>query len=94
MKNYDFILILVGLFVLRVIMFSGSYADSISLAALLAYLIAKQVIGIKAISNEALVLIKKNEEETNAKLQVLADEIVKTKNSAEGLKAAINFTKR
>ncbi len=94
MKNYDFLLILAGLFVLRIIMFSGSYADSICLVGLLAYGIAKQIVSFKGISNEALVLIKKNEEETNAKLQVLAEEIVKTKNSAEGLKAAINFTKR
>jgi hypothetical protein len=38
--------------------------------------------------------IKKNEELVKGQIQVLAEEVVKVKNTTEGFKAAINLGKR
>jgi len=46
----------------------------------------------RKIENEALVRISKNEDINNQRFQELANEIVKVKNTSEGLKAAINLT--
>jgi len=94
MKNYDFIFILVCLFVLRIIMLSGSFVDAISLVGILTYHLANKVIKDKKMTSEALVKIDSNHEITQAQLRVLAEEVNKAKTSAEGIKAAVNFSKR
>jgi hypothetical protein len=92
MRNYDLILILVSLFVVRIIAFSASYADAICLLSLVAYKFGKDFLVLKRISSDFESKLQSQEKETNAKLGVLAEEIVKVKNSSEGLKAAINLT--
>lgn len=94
MKNYDYIFILVCLFVLRIIMLSGSIVDAISLIGILTYHLANKVIKDKKITNEALVRIESNHELTQSQIRVMAEELNKAKVSAEGIKAAVNFGKR
>lgn len=94
MRNYDFLFILVCFFVLRIVLFSATYADSICLIGILAYKIGKQVLEIKKVSNDVDDKIKANEIANNQKLQTLAEEIVKVRNSTEGIKAAVNLAKR
>ena len=94
MRNYDFLLILSCLFVVRIIAFSGSYADAICLLGLLSYLVAKEVLKIKKVSNDVFDKLSKTEELNNARFQELANEVVRVKNSTEGIKAAVNFNKR
>lgn len=92
MRNYDLILILVSLFVIRIIAFSASYADAICLLSLVAYKFGKDFLVLKRISSDFESKLQSQEKETSAKLTILAEEIVKVKNSSEGLKAAINLT--
>lgn len=92
MRNYDLMLILVSLFVIRIIAFSASYADAICLVALVAYKFGKDYIVLKKVSSDFESRLQNQEKETNVKLSVLAEEIVKVRNSSEGLKAAINLT--
>jgi hypothetical protein len=94
MKNYDFVFILVCLFVLRIILFSASYADSICLLSILAYIASQEILKNKKLTSEVLVKVSKNEELTNARIVELSNEIVKVRNSAEGIKAAVNFSKK
>jgi hypothetical protein len=94
MRNYDYLFILACLFVVRVIALSGSYSDAICLLGLLAYLVAKEVLKVKKVSNDVFDKINKTEELNNAKFQELANELVKVRNSAEGIKAAISFNKK
>lgn len=94
MRNYDFLLILSGLFVIRIIAFSGSYADAICLLGLLSYSVLKQLLNIKKVSNDISEIIKKSEELNNARFQELASEVVKVRNGNEAIKAAVNFNKR
>jgi hypothetical protein len=94
MKNYDFVLILVCLFVLRIILLSGSYPDSICLAAILLYRLADKYLKQKKISDSLEEQVKKNEELVKNQIQVLADEVVKIRNTTEGFKAAINLGKK
>ena len=81
------------LFVLRIIVFSGGYADAICLTSLLAYFLGSQYMKTKVVFNETADTIQKNKELTERQMQVLAEEIQKARNSADGLKAAINFKK-
>jgi hypothetical protein len=92
MRNYDLMLILVSLFVVRIIAFSASYADAICLLSLVAYKFGKDFLVLKRISSDFESKLQSQEKETNAKLNLLAEEIVKVRNSSEGLKAAINLT--
>jgi hypothetical protein len=90
MKNYDVILILVSIFVLRVIVFSAGYADSICLLGLLSVFAVREHLATNKRTSEALVRIESNE----AKLRHLAEEMNRVKNSSDGLKAAINLTSK
>ncbi len=92
MRNYDLMLILVGLFVLRIIAFSAGYADALCLMAILAYRFGKDYLILKKVSSDFESRIQSQEKETNTKLNLLAEEIVKVRNSSDGLKAAINLT--
>lgn len=94
MKNYDYIFILVCLFVLRIIMLSGSIVDAISLIGILTYHLANKVIKDRKITSEALVRIESNHELTQNQIKVMAEELNRTKVAAEGIKAAVNFGKR
>lgn len=94
MKKYDFMLILVGLFTLRIILLSGSYADAICLLGVLAYTIGSQYFETKKVSNDLLEVIKKNEELNSVRFEQLAQEIVKVRNNNDAIKAAVNFNKR
>ena len=82
------------LFVLRIVMFSGSYADSICLVALLSYRIASTFLEGKQLLSQLSDKFSKKEELDNVRFQQLADEVVKVRNSAEGIKAAFNLTKK
>ena len=94
MKNYDFILILVCLFLFRIILLSGQYSDAICLTAVLAYRIADNYLKEKKLSSQLEEKVLKNQKEVQDQLQVLANEVVKVKNSAEGLKAAVTFARK
>jgi hypothetical protein len=82
------------LFVLRIIVLSGSYPDAICLVSILAYHLGSQYMKTKVVSNEMLSIVQGNKEEAERQMNLLADEITKAKNSAEGIKAAINFSSR
>jgi hypothetical protein len=92
MRNYDLVLILVSLFVVRIIAFSATYADAICLMSLVAYRFGKDYLVLKRVSSDFESKIQAQEKETNTKFNLLAEEIVKVRNSSEGLKAAINLT--
>jgi hypothetical protein len=92
--KYGLLFVLVSFFITRIIVFSASYADAICLIAVLSYKFGIKFMETSAIYKNTLLELKKSEEETNAKLQALSDEIVKVKNSSEALKAAVNFNKR
>jgi hypothetical protein len=92
MRNYDLMLILIGLFVLRVIVFSAGYADALCLLAILAYKFGKEYVVLKKVTNDIEEKIKQQESINNIRLTQLADEIVKVRNSSDGLRAAINLT--
>lgn len=94
MRNYDFLLILSGLFVVRIIAFSGSYADAVCLLGLLAYSSLREFLKIKKVSNDIFEVIKKSEDLNNARFQEMATELVKVRNGNEAIKAAVNFNKR
>lgn len=94
MLNYDFLFILSCIFVLRLIIAPVSYADAICLTSLLAFKVVRDFLNSKKVENSISEAVKKNQQENDAKLQLLADELMKVKNSADGIKAAINFTKR
>jgi hypothetical protein len=94
MRNYDYIFILMCLFVLRVTLLSGSFADVLCLIGVLAYHLGNKIIENNKITNEALVKIESNHELTQNQIKVIAEEVNKAKTTAEGVKAAINFNKR
>lgn len=90
MRNYNLVLILSTLLLIRVIVFSGTYVDAICLASLLSFLILKEYMEIKALESEVMVKVNEQEE----KLKVLVEELNRVKSSSEGLKAVMNMTKR
>jgi hypothetical protein len=94
MRKQDFILVLLYLFVLRLIAFSGTYVDSICVVAILAYHLGNKVLEIRTITNEALVKISKNEELNTQRFQEVATELTRVRNSNDGIKAAFNLTKK
>jgi|688.fasta_scaffold246581_2 hypothetical protein len=94
MKSYDFVFILVCLFVLRIVFFSASYADAACLFSVFAFLTANEILKVKKISNQVLEKVTKNEDTTNARIVELSNEMVKIRNAAEGIKAAVNFVKK
>lgn len=94
MKSYDFVFILVCLFVLRIVFFSASYADAVCLFSVFAFLTANEILKVKKISNQVLEKVTKNEDTTNARIVELSNEMVKIRNAAEGIKAAVNFVKK
>ena len=94
MKSYDFVFILVCLFVLRIVFFSASYADAMCLVSILAFLVSNEVIKAKKISSQVLEKVNKNEDLTNARIVELSNEMIKIRNAAEGIKAAVNFNKK
>lgn len=90
MRKIDFMLILVSLFVLRIIAFSGSYADAICLIGILSFIAVKELLDSRKL--EAKVLVKV--EEQDKQVRALVEEMNRVKNSSEGLKAAINMTSK
>jgi hypothetical protein len=94
MKNYDYIFILMCIFVLRITVLSGSYADVLCLIGILAYHLGNKIIEKNKITNEALIKIESNHELTQSQIKIIAEEVNKAKVAAEGVKAAINFNKR
>lgn len=94
MRNQQIMFALLCLFVLRLIVFSGTYVDSICIASILAYKLGFLFLNSKKLESEVLVRIHKSEELNNLRFQELANEVVKVRNSSEGLKAAINLTAR
>lgn len=94
MKNQQVLLVLVSLFVFRLILLSGSYSDAMCLMSLLAYLLGCKVLESRRLEENAISKITKFEEVNNRRLQELADELIKVKNSGEGIKAALNLNGR
>ena len=94
MRKQDFIFVLLCLFVLRLIAFSGTYVDSICIVAILAYQLGNRVLEMKNITNEALVKITKNEELNSQRFQEVATELTRVRNSNDGIKAAFNLAKK
>jgi hypothetical protein len=94
MKKYDFILILVGLFSLRIIALSGSYSDAICFLGLLAFKFGLKYLQDKKFNENVSDVLKKEAELNNVRFEQLAQEIVKVKNNNEAIKAAVNFNKR
>jgi hypothetical protein len=62
--------------------------------ALLAYQLGNRILDLKNITNDALVRISKTEDLNNQRFQELANELVKVRNSNEGIKAAFNLSKK
>lgn len=87
-------MILMCLFVLRIVVFSGSYPDAICLLSILSYFTVSQYIKTKTIHNEMADIVQKNKELAERQMQALLIQIQDAKNSSDGIKAAINFTKR
>lgn len=90
-KSYDFVFILVCLFVFRVILLSASFADALCLVSVLAYILGNKILAEKKITSELAEVIAKDKAFTQQQIEVLANEIQKNKNATEGLKAASNF---
>lgn len=90
-KSYDFVFILVCLFVFRVILLSASFADALCLIAVLAYILGNKVLAEKKITSELAESIAKDKALTQQQIELLANEIQKNKNATEGLRAASNF---
>jgi len=90
-KNYDFIFILVCLFVFRVILLSASFADAACLSAALAFILGNKHLNEKKVSNELADIIAKDKEVTQQQIEVLAQEVQKNRVVTEGLKAANSF---
>jgi hypothetical protein len=82
------------LFVLRVTLLSGSFADVLCLIGILAYHLGSKIVENNKVTNEALVRIESNHNLTQEQIKVIAEEVNKAKATAEGVKAAINFNKR
>lgn len=82
------------LFVLRVTLLSGSFADVLCLLGVLAYHLGNKIVEKNKITNEALIKIESNHELTQNQIKIIAEEVNKAKTTAEGVKAAINFNKR
>jgi len=90
-KNYDFIFILVCLFVFRVILLSASFADAACLAAVLAYILGNKHLNEKKVSNELADIIAEDKKITQQQIEILAKEVQNNKLVTEGLKAANSF---
>lgn len=89
MRKINIILILASLLVLRVIVFSSTYADAICLLGVLGYMIAKKVLEDKKLESDIAIKVLEQEKQIKA----LVEEMSRVKNSSEGLRAAINMTK-
>ena len=94
MKNYDFIFILTCLFVFRVIMISGSYAEAVCLVALLAYRATEKYLSDKKLTNDLADKILADQESLNLQMKVVAEEASRAKQVSEGMKAALNITRK
>jgi hypothetical protein len=94
MRKIDIMLILASLFVLRIIVFSAGYADSICLLTVFGFIAVKEYLQVKKISNNILESLKRSEELTGTRFEQLSQEIVKVRNNNEAIKAAVNFNKR
>lgn len=94
MRNQQVIFVLLSLFVLRLIAFSGTYVDSICIVAILGYKLGLEYLNNKKVANEVLVKIDEAEKLNRERMQQLADEVIRVKNSSEGLRAAINLTSK
>lgn len=94
MRKQNFIFVLLSLFVLRLIVFSGTLVDAMAIMGILAYKLGVEFLEQKQITNEALVRISKNEELSVQRFQEVATEIAKLKNANDGIKAAFNLTNK
>lgn len=94
MRNQQIMFVLLSLFVLRLIAFSGTYVDSICIVAILSYKLGLEYLNNKKLTSEVLVKIEESEKINRERMQHLADEVIRVKNSSEGLKAAINLTSK
>lgn len=94
MKNYDAILILAGLFILRIIIFSATYPDALCLIGILSYISFQKFLNSKQALNNFNSKIEKMEIDTVSRINELASEVVKIKNTAEGIKTAASLLKR
>jgi len=90
-KNYDFIFILVCLFVFRIIALSGSFADAICLIAVLGYILGDKLLNQRKLENDVKEQLTKDKAELAKHIETLATELIKVKNTTESIKAATGF---
>jgi len=90
-KNYDFIFILVCLFVFRIIALSGSFADAICLIAVLGYILGDKLLNQRKLENDVKEQLTKDKAELAKHIEALATELIKVKNTTESIKAATGF---
>jgi hypothetical protein len=75
-------------------MISGSYAEAICLVALLAYRCTDKYLSDKKLTNEVADKILADQERLNAQMKVVAEEASRAKQVSEGMKAALNITRK
>ena len=90
-KNYDFIFILVCLFVFRIIALSGSFADAICLIAVLGYILGDKLLNQRKLENDVKEQLTKDKAELVKHIDTIATELIKVKNTTESIKAATGF---
>ena len=90
-KNYDFIFILVCLFVFRIIALSGSFADAICLIAVLGYVLGDKLLNQRKLEDDVKEQLTKDKQELAKHIETLATELLKVKNTTESIKAATGF---
>lgn len=79
------------IFVFRVIMLSASYADALCLVALLAYHFGDKFVKAKNISQDVLSKLESNAKMTEAKLDVMGQEVHKVRSVVDMLKTTSSF---
>lgn len=92
MKNQQILFAILCLFLLRLIVFSGTYVDAICILSLLSYNLGNKLLELKRLNGEIIDKVQKLEQNSDTRFVELANEVVKLKSLNDGIKAAINLT--
>ena len=79
---------------MRIIAFSATYADALCLVGLLAFKVAREYVFSKKIESEVITSFEQYKDICDKNFKILSEEVSRAKSTSEGLKAAINLTKR
>lgn len=90
-KNYDFIFILLCIFVFRIILLSSTYPDAICIIAILGYIFGNKLLEQRKLDSDIKQQISNDRQEINKHIEILANELTKVKNTTESIKAATGF---